>query len=256
MPTKGLEFQHSHPPIANNETWNQVNQWTEASFSCLQPFWLWVGWFWEGAVRPSPCSAPALSPQPLQPPGGRRNNSPQTWTPWGQKLDLTLAHRMTETRTATLPLTCSFPVTCWGCPAERQAQGRSSACGVVPLGILPPEPVWARPPPGALETYPQASTESPRTSGNIWGAEEGAEWGDVRQGHSAPVLTQIDRHSLGRRGAEMVNFLDGVVVQGLGVSLSVGTRQFQVRHLIVSLCQLEHQLAANQQVVLGVQVCE
>lgn len=89
MQTKGLEFQHSNPPIPNNLTWNQVNQWTEASFSCLQPFWLWVGWFWEGAVRPSPCSAPALSPQQLQPPGGPRNNPPQTWTPWGKHYNYT-----------------------------------------------------------------------------------------------------------------------------------------------------------------------
>lgn len=54
----------------------------------------------------------------------------------------------------------------------------------------------------------------------------------------------------------MVDFLDGVVIQGLSVSVSVGSRQFQIRHLIVSLCDFKHQLSSDHQVVLGVQVCK
>ena len=53
------------------------------------------------------------------------------------------------------------------------------------------------------------------------------------------------------RGAEVVELLDGVRVQ---VILPVGQGQLQVHHLIVGLGQLELQLPAHQQVVLGVQV--
>lgn len=97
--------------------------------------------------------------------------------------------------TALQRLTCSFPATCWGCPVEQQAQGRSSGCGVAPLGILPPEPVAVRPLPGVPETYLQESTESPRTSGNIWGAEDTAEWGDVKQGRGFfPHTDELSTH--------------------------------------------------------------
>lgn len=66
--------------------------------SCLSPFWLWVGWFWEGAVRPFLCSAPAPSPQQRQPLGGRRNNPPQTWTPWGRLKHWPLSTATTKTQ--------------------------------------------------------------------------------------------------------------------------------------------------------------
>lgn len=52
----------------------------------------------------------------------------------------------------------------------------------------------------------------------------------------------------------MVELLNGVCVQSLGVGLSVCQRQFQVHHFSVGLSQLEHQLSADHEVVLGVQV--
>lgn len=61
-------------------------------------------------------------------------------------------------------------------------------------------------------------------------------------------------HLLGGGRAEVVEFLNRMIIYGLCISLSGGQRQFQIHHFIVGLSQLKHQLSADHQVVLGVQV--
>lgn len=109
--------------------------------------------------------------------------------------------------------TCSFPATCWGCRGAQRAESRSACCKVEPLWTVPPEPAWAPPPPGALETFPLESTESLGTSGSIWRGKQ------VVWNHWERIYKQKDicclrtcPHSLGRRRAEMVDFLNGVVI--------------------------------------------
>ena len=63
------------------------------------------------------------------------------------------------------------------------------------------------------------------------------------QGHAG--RPHAHTHSLGRGGAERVEFLNGVVIQGLCVCLSVGQCQFEVHHFVVGLGQLKHHLSAD-----------